>query len=149
MTERKRAVKNMAGDERFDLEVLMKWIKTEILFENFDSEALQGHAEVPSHFNPSVGHLVPSISHFVPKKSHFVPKVNKARFFRKFEVKECLVCVECSSYKIHTILSIALGYDAKIKTRLLAFLSKPEVCVKPTSDVYPTDFYVYRNDFDS
>ena len=116
-------MKNMAGEERFDLEVLLKWIKTEILFENFDSEALQGHAEVPSHFNPSVGHLVPSISHFVPKKSHFVPKVlNKARFFRKFEVKECLVCVECSSYKIHTILSIALGYDAKIKTRLLAFL---------------------------
>ena len=76
MTERKRAVKNMAGEERFDLEVLLKWIKTEILFENFDSEALQDHAEVPSHFNPSVGHLVPSIiSHFVPKKSHFVSKV--------------------------------------------------------------------------
>ena len=55
MTERKRAVKNMAGEERFDLEVLLKLIKTEILFENFDSEALQGHAEVPSHFNPSVG----------------------------------------------------------------------------------------------
>ena len=122
--------------------------KTEILFENFDSEALQSHAEVPSHFNPSVGHLVPSIiSHLVPKKSHFVSKVslNKARFFPKFEVKECLVCFECSSYKIHTILSIALGYGAKIKTRLLAFLSKPEVCVKSTSDVYPTDFYVYRN----
>ena len=50
MTERKRAVKNMAGEERFDLEVLLKWIKTEILFENFDSEALQGHAEVNQYF---------------------------------------------------------------------------------------------------
>ena len=84
---------------------MQKWIKTEILFENFDSEAAQGHAKVldqsigllhpmshcydhgkfdkfrvyghfvPSHFSSSVGHLVSSISHFVPKKSHFIPKI--------------------------------------------------------------------------
>ena len=55
MTERKRVVKNMAGEERFDLEVLLKWIKTERLFENFDSEALQGHAygkPFVAKFNP-------------------------------------------------------------------------------------------------
>ena len=81
---------------------MQKWIKTEILFENFDSEVAQGHAEVldqtigllhpMSHcydhgkftfgftftlfLSSSVGHLVSSISHFVPKKSHFVPKVS-------------------------------------------------------------------------
>ena len=54
-----------------------------------------------------------------------------------------------SSFKIPTILSMAVGCDAKIETSSFAFLSKPEVCVKSTSEVYETDFYVYLNDFDS
>ena len=54
----------MADEEGFYFEVeflsfLQKWIKTEILFENFDSEAAQGHAEV---FDQSIGLLHP-VSH--------------------------------------------------------------------------------------
>ena len=100
----------MADEEGFYFEVeflsfLQKWIKTEILFENFDSKASQGHAEVldqsigllhptshcynldtrdmentvtsfQGHFVPS--HFSSSVGHLVPNKRHFVPKVNKA-----------------------------------------------------------------------
>ena len=128
MTERKRAVKNMAGEERFDLEVLLKWIKLKYFLRILTQKLYK----VTPKFQVTSIHLLATSYHqllvtsFQRKVTSFQTEVslNKARFFPKFEVKECLVCFECSSYKIHTILSIALGYDAKIKTRLLAFLSK-------------------------
>ena len=75
------------------------------------------------------------ISEYQPSSSH---RASKSRFFPYIHCKFCRLSPTTKMTSATVKLSI--------KTRSLAFLSKLEVCVNSTSEVYGTDFYVYRND---